>query len=60
MAEQAQAESDLGDALIRLEMANRSRERANEHNANLLGYIHDINRRNTGPALRAAERRLTS
>lgn len=48
VAEQAQAESELGDALIRLEMANRVRERANLHNANLLGYVHEINRRNNG------------
>lgn len=48
VAEQAQAESELGDALIRLEMANRARDRANEYNANLLGYIHEINRRNNG------------
>jgi len=48
IAEQAQAESELGDALLRLEMANRARDRANEHNANLLGYVHEINRRNNG------------
>lgn len=48
IAEQAQVESELGDALIRLEMANRARDRANEHNANLLGYVHELNRRNNG------------
>jgi len=48
VSDQVQAESELGDALIRLELANRARDQANEFNANLLGYMHEINRRNNG------------
>lgn len=43
----ADAEGELEQAMMMLNMANRMRDQANQHNANLLGYIHEVNKRNT-------------
>ncbi len=42
----AAAEQEKVSWLMTLEMGNRMREQSNEHNANLLGYVDEINRRN--------------
>jgi hypothetical protein len=41
---QAQQSNDLTSALMMVEMENRQRDRANAHNAALLGYLPEMNR----------------
>lgn len=42
----AAAKNDLYQSLMMVDLMNRIRDQANQHNANLLGYMDEINRRN--------------
>lgn len=50
----SQADSDLAFAVMKLNLVNEARMRANEFTANLLGYVHDINRAGSVPRYVAA------